>query len=106
MENFGKQRCFDEEFVGWCRAKDQQPAVEGPPFQPQPPLFDELNGSDFITLPKQELVSAERSSFKGVLVERQHGYIPLTVVPAKAGTHNHRLWNMGPRLRGDDGGSI
>ena len=26
-----------------------------------------------------------------------------TVVPAKAGTHNHRLWNMGPRLRGDDG---
>ena len=24
------------------------------------------------------------------------------VVPAKAGTHNHRLWNMGPRLRGDD----
>jgi hypothetical protein len=27
-----------------------------------------------------------------------------TVVPAKAGTHDHRLWNMGPRLRGDDGG--
>jgi hypothetical protein len=26
----------------------------------------------------------------------------LVVVPAKAGTHNHRLWNMGPRLRGDD----
>src|SRR5262249_44878402 len=26
----------------------------------------------------------------------------LTVVPAQAGTHNHRLWNMGPRLRGDD----
>src|SRR5262249_49856676 len=25
-----------------------------------------------------------------------------TVVPAKAGTHNHRLWNMGPRFRGDD----
>jgi hypothetical protein len=24
------------------------------------------------------------------------------VVPAKAGTHNHRLWNMGPRFRGDD----
>jgi hypothetical protein len=24
------------------------------------------------------------------------------VVPAKAGTHNHGLWNMGPRLRGDD----
>src|SRR5215831_4415412 len=22
-----------------------------------------------------------------------------TVVPAKAGTHNHRLWNMGPRFR-------
>jgi hypothetical protein len=21
------------------------------------------------------------------------------VVTAKAGTHNHRLWNMGPRLR-------
>src|SRR5262249_883801 len=27
----------------------------------------------------------------------------LTVVPAKAGTHDHRLWNMGPRFRGDDG---
>ena len=26
----------------------------------------------------------------------------MTVVPAKAGTHDHRLWNMGPRLRGDD----
>src|SRR5215831_12690972 len=26
----------------------------------------------------------------------------LTVVPAKAGTHDHRLWNMGPRFRGDD----
>jgi hypothetical protein len=24
------------------------------------------------------------------------------VVPAKAGTHNHGLWNMGPRFRGDD----
>jgi hypothetical protein len=24
------------------------------------------------------------------------------VVPAQAGTHNHRLWNMGPRFRGDD----
>src|SRR5262249_45855565 len=24
------------------------------------------------------------------------------VVPAQAGTHNHRLWNMGPRVRGDD----
>ncbi len=24
------------------------------------------------------------------------------VVPAQAGTHSHRLWNMGPRLRGDD----
>src|SRR5262249_5012795 len=23
MENFGKQRCFDEEFVGWCCAKNQ-----------------------------------------------------------------------------------
>jgi hypothetical protein len=26
----------------------------------------------------------------------------VTVVPAQAGTHNHRHWNMGPRLRGDD----
>jgi hypothetical protein len=26
----------------------------------------------------------------------------VTVVPAQAGTHNHRLWNMGPRFRGDD----
>jgi hypothetical protein len=27
---------------------------------------------------------------------------PLAVVFAKAGTHNHRLWNIGPRFRGDD----
>src|SRR5262245_14173795 len=27
---------------------------------------------------------------------------PAAVVPAKAGTHSHGLWNMGPRLRGDD----
>src|SRR3984893_14312068 len=26
----------------------------------------------------------------------------MSVVPAKAGTHDHRLWNMGPRLRGGD----
>src|SRR5262249_57723340 len=26
----------------------------------------------------------------------------LGVVPAQAGTHNHRSWNMGPRLRGND----
>jgi hypothetical protein len=39
--------------------------------------------------------------------------ITFAVVPAKAGTHNHRLWNMGPQhkrvyarlrraMRGDD----
>jgi hypothetical protein len=27
---------------------------------------------------------------------------PAGVVPAKAGTHNRRLWNMDPRVRGDD----
>src|SRR5262249_12705446 len=27
----------------------------------------------------------------------------IIVVPAKAGTHNHRLWNIGPRFRGADG---
>jgi len=79
MENFGKQRCFDKEFVGWCRAKDQQPAVEGTPFQPQPPLFNEINGPDFITLPKQQLVSAKRSSFKQFLIERQHSYVSTAV---------------------------
>jgi hypothetical protein len=30
---------------------------------------------------------------------------PNTVVPAKAGTYNHQLWNMGPRFRGDDRGN-
>jgi hypothetical protein len=25
------------------------------------------------------------------------------VVPAKAGTYDHRLWNMGSRFRGNDG---
>src|SRR5262249_22759443 len=32
--------------------------------------------------------------------------ISLPVVPADAGTHNHQLWNMGPRLRGDDGNNV
>src|SRR6266566_6052915 len=29
--------------------------------------------------------------------------VDVTVVPAQAGTHNHRLWNMGSRFRGNDG---
>jgi hypothetical protein len=29
-------------------------------------------------------------------------FVYLAVVPANAGTHTHRLWNMGPRVRGDD----
>ena len=32
----------------------------------------------------------------------QCGLSRCSVVPAKAGTHGHRLWNMGPRFRGDD----
>ena len=28
--------------------------------------------------------------------------VDVTVVPAYAGTHNHRLWNMGSRFRGND----
>src|SRR4029450_149021 len=40
------------------------------------------------------------------LAQRLLGLISsYTVVPAQAGTHDHRLWNMGPRLRGDDGRS-
>src|SRR6266852_7007917 len=31
-----------------------------------------IGGPDFIALPKQDFVSSERSSFKRVLVERQH----------------------------------
>src|SRR5262249_21143295 len=86
-EGFGKQRCFDEEFVGRCGAKNQEPAVEGAPFQPQPPLFNEINGSDFIVLPKQDFVSGERPSFKRVLVERKHRYIPtsVNVMPSQTG---------------------
>src|SRR5262249_12912314 len=39
-------------------------------------------------------------SKKPALVEEAQ--LALSVVPAQAGTHNHRLWNMGPRFRGDD----
>jgi hypothetical protein len=28
--------------------------------------------------------------------------VKVSVVPAKAGTHDYRLWNVGPRFRGDD----
>src|SRR5215510_6186364 len=72
MEGIGKERRFDEELARGCGAEEQQSAVEGAPFEPQPPFFDEINSSDFITLPKQHLVSSERSPFERVLVEGQH----------------------------------
>ena len=41
-----------------------QGTAEGAPFQPQPPLFDEINCRDLVALPKQQLVSSERPPLK------------------------------------------
>src|SRR5438105_2643216 len=82
MESIGKERRCDEEFARGCGAEEQQPTVEGAPFQPQPPLFDEINGSQLIALPKQLLASSERSSFKRVLAERQHTHIQTSTAKA------------------------
>src|SRR5262245_27176887 len=46
-----------------------------------------------------------RTSFSMFMCDPLSEFLNSTiVVPAKAGTHNHGLWNMGPRLRGDDSG--
>src|SRR5262249_56908162 len=65
-------RRFDEELARGCGAEEQQSTVEGAPFQPQPSFFNEINGSHSIALPEKHFVSGERSSFKRILVERQH----------------------------------
>src|SRR5207244_1018126 len=55
-----------------------------------------------------QIAEGDRLSFGGdgigTGLEHEDTESASTVVPAQAGTHNHRLWNMGPRLRGDDGG--
>src|SRR5262249_36607828 len=75
MEGTGKEPRCDEERARGCGAEEQQSAVEGAPFQPQPPFFNEINGGHFIALPKQHLVSSERSPLERVLVEGQHAHI-------------------------------
>src|SRR6516162_5810315 len=82
MECIGKERRCDEELAHGCGAEEQQSTVEGTPFQPQPPFFNEINGSHLIALPKQHLVSSERSLFKRVLVERQHTHIQTSTAKA------------------------
>jgi hypothetical protein len=59
MEDIGKERRFDEELARRCSAEEQQSTVEGAPFQPQPPFFNEINGGHSVALPKQHLVSGE-----------------------------------------------
>src|SRR5215471_12004582 len=75
MKGIGEERGCDEELARGRGTEEQQSTVEGAPFQPQPPFFNEINGSHFIALPKQHLVSSERSPLKRVLVERQHTHI-------------------------------
>src|SRR6516162_1593906 len=82
MECIGKERRCDEELAHGCGAEEQQSTVEGAPFQPQPPFFNEINGGHFIALPKQHLVSSERSPFKRVLVEGQHAHIQASTAKA------------------------
>lgn len=63
---------FDEERVGRSRAKNQHPAVERPPLQPQSSGLDKVDRADLVALLEQHLVSRERSPFKRLFVERQH----------------------------------
>src|SRR5262249_28051866 len=39
---------------------------------------------------------------RGDNIQNPVDHLVQTVAPAKGGTNTHRLWNMGPRLRGDD----
>src|SRR6516164_3552531 len=82
MEGIGKERRCDEELARGRGDEEQQSTVEGAPFQPQPPFFNEINGGHSIALPKQHLVSSERSLFKRVLVERQHTHIKTSTAKA------------------------
>src|SRR5262245_31657363 len=89
MEGIGKERRCDEELARGRGTEEQQSAVEGAPFQPQPPFFNEINGSHFIALPKQHLVSSERSPLKRVLVERQHTHIRTLAAEGRSLTPEH-----------------
>jgi hypothetical protein len=87
MEGIGKERRFDKELARGCGTEEQQSTVEGAPFQPQPPFFNEINGSHAIALPKQYLVSSERSSFKRLLVEGEHTYIETLAAKERNSRH-------------------
>src|SRR6266508_894204 len=47
-------------------------------------------------------VQAARCAFEGGVTSGAQLIRTSSVVPAQAETHNHRIWNMGPRFRGDD----
>src|SRR5262249_3024070 len=64
--------------------------------------------------PRGDGGAPERPRATGALIQpKQHDRVVKIVVPAHSasktrvnalmlGTHNHQLWNMGPRFRGDD----
>src|SRR5262245_23112849 len=73
MEDVGKQRCFDEELVCRRGTQNQRAAVERPPLQAQAPRLDEIDRGNRVALPEKQLTSSERSCFKRLLIECQHG---------------------------------
>jgi hypothetical protein len=72
MENFGKQRGFDEKFASRVCSHDRRAPVKGAPIKPQPSLLDEINRLNLVALPKQQLISPERPSLKLGFVQQEH----------------------------------
>jgi hypothetical protein len=59
MENLGKQRGFDKELAGRACPENRRSSVKRSPIQPKPPLFDEINGLDFVALPEKVFISRQ-----------------------------------------------
>jgi hypothetical protein len=63
----------------WRGSDDQRPTVEGPPFQPQPPRFDEIDNSDLVALPETAPHFSRASDFQLVQASMLHqdlGHFP------------------------------
>ena len=69
MEDIREKSRLNEEPAGGSGAKDQCPAVERSPIQPQASGFNKIDCSDFIALLEKHLVSSKCSSLKRLWVE-------------------------------------
>src|SRR5215471_19908435 len=76
MKGIGEERGCDEELARGRGTEEQQSTVEGAPFQPQPPFFNEINGSHFVALPNNtsfrasDRRSSEAWSRASILISR------------------------------------